>query len=104
MPGMRADRLLWMCGVLLAAGCGGPGRPGHDLTLLTEADCQHARTLDENLDYALRTLGWATSYTVVDLSTLPPDDARRGYGTPTILVNGADLFGLVPSTATRPSG
>ncbi len=30
--------------------------------------------------------------TLVDISKLPETDPRRGYGAPTILVNGKDLF------------
>ena len=33
---------------------------------------------------------------VVDLHELPPDDPRRGFDSPTILVDGRDLFGESP--------
>ncbi len=40
----------------------------------------------------------AEGFEVVDLTRLPSGDVRRGYDTPTLLVDGADLFGLVPRT------
>ena len=33
-------------------------------------------------------------FTVVDLDTLPSDDVRRGYPTPTLLFATRDVFGL----------
>jgi hypothetical protein len=33
------------------------------------------------------------TYDVVDLEQLPSTDMRRGFGSPTILFNGRDLFG-----------
>tara|TARA_R110002111_G_scaffold131697_1_gene196868 strand:- start:1193 stop:1582 length:390 start_codon:yes stop_codon:yes gene_type:complete len=35
-----------------------------------------------------------TSFVSVDLMALPESDIRRGYGSPTILVNGHDLFDM----------
>jgi hypothetical protein len=34
----------------------------------------------------------------VDMMQLPMDDVRRGYDTPTLLVDGVDVFGSVPRT------
>jgi hypothetical protein len=39
------------------------------------------------------------SFTAIDLTKLPETDIRRGYGSPTILVNGRDLFDM-PQPAT----
>ena len=36
----------------------------------------------------------------VDLMTLQDGDSRLGWGAPTILVNGHDLFGVAPSGGT----
>ncbi len=39
------------------------------------------------------------SFNPIDMTTLPGDDIRRGYGSPTILINGHDLFGApVPNS------
>jgi hypothetical protein len=45
-------------------------------------------------DEALTSLGLPTDYKVVDAGTLSEMDARGGYGTPTILLNGRDLFDM----------
>jgi len=45
-----------------------------------------------NLDRALKSLGLATGYEVVDQDTLPEADIRRGYPTPTLLYGGRDVF------------
>jgi hypothetical protein len=47
-----------------------------------------------NLDEALKTLGFAASYEVVDQDTLPESDVRRGYPTPTLLYADRDIFGM----------
>ena len=39
-------------------------------------------------------MGATPTYQVVDLVSLPETDARRGYGTPTVLYRGRDIFGL----------
>lgn len=43
----------------------------------------------------LEALG-AEGFTSVDLTELPSGDVRRGYDTPTLLVDGRDVFGSVP--------
>jgi hypothetical protein len=53
-------------------------------------------------DAAVKALALPNSYTVVDLDTLPQDDVRRGYPTPTVLVDGADLFGMAAPTQPNP--
>jgi hypothetical protein len=47
-----------------------------------------------NLDEALKTLGLAASYELVDQDTLPESDVRRGYPTPTLLYADRDIFGM----------
>jgi hypothetical protein len=101
---MRLDRLLLTCAVLLTAACGWLDGPTRGLTVVTERDCEHARTMVENLDYALRSLGWRAGYTLVYVKDLPATDLRRGYGTPTILVEGRDLFGRTTSELQSSAG
>jgi hypothetical protein len=40
---------------------------------------------------------------VIDVSALPPNDIRTGYGTPTILIDGRDLFGHPEPLAAPPT-
>lgn len=35
-------------------------------------------------------------FATIDVLRLPADDVRRGYDTPTLLVDGVDVFGSVP--------
>lgn len=48
----------------------------------------------ENLKVAIAEGQIFADYTVIQQATLPPDDPRTGYPTPTILLNGKDIFGL----------
>jgi hypothetical protein len=59
---------------------------------LTKPDCEPSELMHPRVTEALGPVGFAT----VDVTALPPDDARRGYDTPTVLVDGADAFGSVP--------
>jgi len=74
----------------MAAGLG----PSSDVVLLTRDGCVQTDRMRANLDAALRALERSPNYAVIDVDTLPAKDARRGYGTPTILLNGRDLFGM----------
>jgi hypothetical protein len=47
-----------------------------------------------NLDEALKALGLAARYEVVDQDTLAESDVRRGYPTPTLLYADRDIFGM----------
>lgn len=62
------------------------------IELLGFEGCPLTPRLRENLRSATARLG--VSFRDVDLTALPEDDSRRGYPAPTILVDGADLFGL----------
>lgn len=64
------------------------------LSVLTRAGCTRTPLLQARLVKALARLGAEEPVEVVDLDDLPSGDARRGYGTPTILVAGRDLFDL----------
>jgi hypothetical protein len=91
---------------LLAAGCAGRTvprlSPTADLTFLTRDGCVATATMRGNLDAALTAMGLPTDYRVVDVDTLPETDARGGYGTPTILVKGVDLFDMPTPPAPHP--
>jgi hypothetical protein len=57
-----------------------------------------------SLKAAMRKLGLQDEIIVLDaLELAGKNDPRAGYGTPTILVNGKDLFGDVPSDSFAPA-
>lgn len=64
------------------------------LVLLTTPGCSRTAAMRAQLEEALSRSPCPRTYTVLDLSTLPPADRRRGFPTPTLLYQGADLFGL----------
>ncbi len=65
------------------------------MVFLTREGCVLTDEMRANLDAALTQTGDARlAYRVVDLASLPADDPRRGYPTPTILREGRDLFGM----------
>ena len=64
------------------------------LVFLTRGGCVNAGTMRANLDAALKSMGSTSTYSVVDLDTLPDADARRGYPTPTLLYDNRDVFGM----------
>ena len=64
------------------------------LVFLTRGGCVNTTVMRRNLDEALKTLGLAASYEVVDQDTLPESDVRRGYPTPTLLYADRDIFGM----------
>ena len=59
--------------------------------LLVRAGCANSGEFEQVLEKALESS--ALTMTLVDQASMPEEDERRGYGTPTVLVNGADLFG-----------
>lgn len=57
--------------------------------------CPHAPVLRSRLDEALHALGMTVTPVALDLLSLyQANDFRSGFGSPTILVNGLDLFGM----------
>lgn len=64
------------------------------LEFLTRDGCVNTATMRTRLDEALRRQGVAIAYRVVDLDALTHEDKRTGYGTPTVLYNRRDIFGL----------
>jgi len=70
------------------------------LTFLTREGCVQTAELLANLRAAVERSG--ATVDVVDVGTVPSDDVRTAYGTPTILRGGNDLFGLAkPQHGTR---
>jgi hypothetical protein len=53
----------------------------------------------DHLRAALASIGKGWTFADTNQETLPAGDLRRGYPTPTVLVNGRDLYGLpIPTT------
>lgn len=73
------------------------------IVFLTTSGCVNTATMRARLDEALERVGMATAYTVTDADTLPNADARRGYGTPTVLYDNRDLFGIPEPARPLPS-
>ena len=62
------------------------------IQFLTKRSCSNAPVMHERMLQIFD----ADEFAVVDLGELPPDDPRLGYDTPTVLVDGRDVFGSVP--------
>jgi len=86
------------CGARAAA-AGGPWIP--ELVFLTPEGCVQTDTMRTRFDEALTLLGRLKDYTVIDADTLPENDPRRGYGTPTLLYKNVDLFGMPEPPVTK---
>ncbi len=84
---------LLLLGVLMAM-CSAGATRGGQLVFLTREGCVQTDLMRERLDAALVKAAWPPTYQVVDLASLGPDDARRGYPTPTLLWNGRDVYGM----------
>lgn len=67
----------------------------NDLTFLTRDGCVQTPDMVNNLDEALKALGWPRfDYQFINISKLPPSDVRTGYPTPSLLWRGKDIFGM----------
>ena len=73
-----------------------------DLVFLTRDGCVNTPDMVNNLDDALKSLGWPTDYQYLDIGKLPKNDACTGYPTPTVLWNGRDLFSMPVPTPPFP--
>ena len=73
------------------------------ISFLTRPRCPNSPLLKARLLNALKELGVEATVSLVDVSTLPAYDPRTGYGTPTILVDGTDLFGHPRSPPAGPT-
>lgn len=70
----------------------------HSIEFLSFDGCPNTPPMRESLEAALAQT--SASFTAVDLTKLPDDDRRRSFGSPTILIDGSDLFGLAPADST----
>jgi len=64
----------------------------HSIEFLYFDGCPNTPKLRETLELALNTTD--QHFTPIDMTTLDESDLRRGYGSPTILVDNQDLFGV----------
>ena len=64
------------------------------LVFLTRDGCVNTTVMRRNLDEALKALGEAAVYEMVDQDMLSESDVRRGYPTPTLLYADRDIFGM----------
>lgn len=74
--------------------------PGPRVELLVREGCPMSGDLEQRLSAALE--AGSVGFDVLDQAALSPNDPRRGYPTPTILVDGADLFDLPQPTPPFP--
>ncbi len=73
----------------------------HTIQVLYFDGCPNTPPVIESAKAAAHDLGDDWQVEMIDLESLPEDDTRRGYGSPTILFGGKDLFGLpTPSSST----
>jgi len=63
--------------------------------------CPTTVVMRERVREAVGRLGDGVVFVEVDLESLAMDDVRRGYGSPTVLVNGRDLMGTARPEATE---
>ncbi len=66
---------------------------GITIEFLGTSSCANSPVMEGNLKAALAMKGMEEVYSLIDIKQLPASDYRRGYGTPTVLVNGMDIFG-----------
>jgi len=69
---------------------------GPRIELLSFPSCPNTPKIRGNLHRALVSLGIEAKVAEINLESLTPSDVRRGWGAPTILVNGSDLLGTAP--------
>ena len=83
--------------LVLIGACGTPpqsgDRPNMHVSFLTRDGCSNTPVMRERLEAAFAAIGLEADLTVVDVGKLGTDDPLTGYGTPTVLVGGHDLFG-----------
>lgn len=73
-----------------------------DLVFLTRDGCVNTVTMRTNLDEALKALQLPNDYQFIDADALLAADPRGGYGTPTVLYAGRDLFDMPEPPVPHP--
>lgn len=73
------------------------------LVFLTRDGCVNTAIMRTNLDDALKAVGLPNDYQFIDADTLEAADPRGGYGTPTVLFEGSDLFGMPVPPVPHPA-
>ena len=73
-----------------------------NLVFLAREGCVNTVTMRANLDVALKTLALPNDYQFIDADALKPSDPGGGYGTPTVLYAGRDLFGMEEPAVPHP--
>ena len=73
-----------------------------NLVFLTRQGCVNTTTMRESLEDALKAMALPHDYQFIDADTLTDSDPRSGYGTPTILYEGRDLFGVSETPVPTP--
>ncbi len=71
-----------------------PKRSQPKIELLMFDGCPNSPKRKANLQTAMKALGLTRQFKVVDILKLPDGDVRKGYGAPSVLLAGRDLFGL----------
>ena len=94
-------RLLALCAFVTLAACAAPAPV--PIEFLTREGCVQTTIMRVRLDGAITAIGKPIPYTVVDLDTLVATDARKGYPTPTILIDAKDMFGMEPPAPPFPA-
>ena len=105
--------LAWFSALVIslavAASCLRPPRTATDekpqmdrFVFLTRAGCVQTKIMRVRFDAALKTLGLQPDYQFIDADTLAESDPRGGYGTPTVLYDGRDLFDMPEPTVPHP--
>ena len=90
----KLGRLLALAAALSACAAPQPTGAPVRVEFLTREGCPASADMRAHLDAALQMSGDPRRVLVVDVDALPIDDDRTGYGTPTILIDGEDLFGV----------
>ncbi len=68
------------------------------IELLGFPDCPNTPAMRDHLEAALASMGRGWTFKDTNQEELPENDLRRGWPTPTILINGDDLFGMPAPT------
>ena len=79
-----------------------PTRDHLHFEFLTREGCKNTPVMLENLKAAIAEGKISAEVIVIHQAALPQDDPRTGYPTPTILLNGKDIFGLAVPTPPFP--